>query len=170
MTAPKDERASRRCLPARLRVPSATNPTVKHYVYVNACPPRSVGGRVDRLPLGHHSGAGAEIRTRMPSRAADFKSAASACSATPARRSVPAAVATRDALVTQGRAGSRRRRYPSRVACPVARPPEVAWLAQGIDREPECGQPVDVVAQRPVEGAGGALPPTDFIGTAIGVR
>ena len=35
-------------------------------------------------------GAGAEIRTRIPFREADFKSAASACSATPARRSVPA--------------------------------------------------------------------------------
>ena len=36
MTTAKHERAPRRCLPARLRVRSATDPTVKHYVYVNA--------------------------------------------------------------------------------------------------------------------------------------
>ena len=38
------------------------------------------------------AGAGAEVRTRTPLRAADFKSAASASSATPARHSVPAAM------------------------------------------------------------------------------
>ena len=35
MTTAKHERAPRRCLPARLRVRSATDPTVKHYVYIN---------------------------------------------------------------------------------------------------------------------------------------
>ena len=35
MTTPQDERASSRYLAAHLRVRSATDPTVKHYVVIN---------------------------------------------------------------------------------------------------------------------------------------
>ena len=36
MTSPQHERAPRRCLPARLRVRSATDPTVKYTIVVHS--------------------------------------------------------------------------------------------------------------------------------------
>ena len=67
--------------------------------------------------------AGAEIRTRMPSRAADFKSAASAFPPLRPAEAYPRRGVTRGALVTRGRAGSPRLPCPARASCRVARPP-----------------------------------------------
>ena len=95
---------------------------------------RPPGRRQDanRMPIG---GAGAENRTRTPLRAADFKSAASACSATPGA-TIVAGSATRPARAPHPHLQFARANGSMRSATPPVSPPggdvEAAATTRGV--------------------------------------